>query len=112
MAVNSETTHHVTKGDTATPLGATLTQGGSARDLTGETVEFKLVRDDGLVKLNWTAASIVTATSGTAQYDFQAADVSEAGEFWGYFRAKTSGGEYSTFPSDGRKLRVVIHEAD
>lgn len=112
MAVNAETTHHVTKGDTATPIGATLTQAGSARDLTGETVEFKMVRRDGRVKVNWTGATIVTAASGTAQYDFQAADVNEAGEFFGYFRAKTSGGEYTTFPADGRKLRVVIYEAD
>jgi hypothetical protein len=103
-------THFVGVGDTLTPIGVTLKQGGTAVDVTGLTIKCKLVNaDTDAVVTDWTTtgASIVSATAGTVQYDFAAADVASAGTFYLYFRVY-SGAEFDTYPSDGRKLKIEV----
>jgi len=110
--LNKTQTHWISVGDTLTPLGAALKQSNKAVVLTGKSVEFKLVRDDGQVVQDWTAdgVTIVDETAGKVQYDFQPADVNEAGNFYGFFRVGL-GGEWDTFPPDGRRLRITITAA-
>lgn len=48
---------------------------------------------------------------GHVQKEFDAADVNTAGDYWAWFTC-TEDGETDTFPADGRRLKVVIKEAD
>lgn len=104
--------HHRTVGDTRTPLGVTLSVNGTAIDLTGTTVKFKLVAANGTVKLAETATgiTITVGSGGEVQYDFSAASVDTAGIYFGWF-VVYSGLERDTFPSDGRELQIEIHES-
>lgn len=107
--------HHLSVGDTLTPVGATLKQRNTsgvlaAVNLTGKTVKFRMVDDAGTVVVNDAAATVVTAESGTVQYDFAAGDVDTAGTYWGWFLVY-SGSEFDTFPAEGRALKIIIHSA-
>ena len=99
----------IAKGDLDAPLGRTLQQDGVAVDLTGKTVEFKMVASDGTVTVDWTSSNvtIVTASEGKVQYDFQSGDVDTAGTFYYWFRVVASS-ETKTFPPDGRKAKIII----
>jgi len=111
-------THKITDLDSLTPIGRTLKRGGSAIDGTALTLQTKLVSDAGTVIHDWTAtgASWSVAASGKAQYDWQPADLTafqaaaDGAVFWLWFRV-ASGGEYDTFPHDGRKLKIVVNKA-
>lgn len=102
-------THNMIVGDTLTPIGAQLVRGSTPADLTGVTVEFRMTDGAGTDKVEWTAAEIVEAESGTVKYDFQDEDVDEAGTYFGYWRI-VDGAEYDTFPSDTNRLRIVIRD--
>ena len=109
--------HVVTKGDTRTPLGATLKQPDTsgtltAVDLTGLTIKFKMAADDGTTKVALTTdnVTVVSAANGQVQYDFQAADVDTAGRYYAWFVSETGGGEQDHYPHDGRSFSVVIHD--
>lgn len=104
-------------GNTLTPLGAQLKQRNASGVyvpvvLTGLTVKFKMVAEDGTVTVaeTSTGVTIADATNGKVEYDFLAADVDTAGTYWGWFYVY-SGTEYDSFPSDGRTFKIVIHEA-
>ena len=106
--------HERVKGDTFLPLGVQFKVDGTIVDLTDKTVQFKMVADGGSVKRDWTAASIVDATNGQAQYDFASADVDTAGVFWAWFRYG-SDSEWATFPPAGqdsksRSFKIVIND--
>lgn len=111
-------THYINKGDTLTPLGAQLKQKGSsgtydAVDLTSRDVKFKMVAEDGTVKVAETASNVskTDASSGKVQYDFQAADVDTAGVYYAWFMVY-AGTEKDTYPADGRSLKIVISDTD
>jgi len=92
-------------GDTLTALSVTLQQPNesgtlAAVNLTGYDVTFKMVNSaDGTEKIaeTSTGVTVVTAASGTVNYDFSASGVDEAGIFWGSFIA-TSSTETDHFP--------------
>lgn len=101
--------HHLGVGDTLTPLTRTLKQSGSVVNLTGKTVTFTMVNEDGTVIVNAASATVNTpATAGEVYYSFQAADVLLPGVFYGWF-VVTSAGKTDTFPADGRELEIHIH---
>jgi len=105
--------HRIAVGDTYTPLGRTLYQGNEAMDLTGLTVQFKLIQADGTTLTDWTATgvTVVSATAGDVQYDFLATDVDTAGVFYGYFRAG-AGSEWATFPPGDKLNKIVITDTN
>lgn len=97
--------------DTLTPLGVTLQRpDGSAVDLTGLTVEFKMIDTDGTAVVSQTSdnVTVTDATAGTVTYDFDSTDVDTAGTYYGYF-VTSSGGEYEHFPVVPRQLTIVIN---
>lgn len=107
-------THKISIGNTLTPLGCQLRQLGTdglyaGVNLTGLTVMFTMIAEDGTVTVAETATgvSVITATSGYVQYDFQAADVDVAGTFYGYFNVY-NGTEFDTYPAEERQLKIVI----
>lgn len=115
MSGNNKRIHHIAKGDTRTPIGATLKQGGSAINGVGLTLQTKMVgtRVDGSAySRDWTAtnASWNDAANGKAQYTFTADDVAYAGTFFLWFRVVTGGSLTDVFPCDGRQLQISIHD--
>ncbi len=96
--------------DTQIPIAMTLKRpNGDVVNLTGMTVKFAMFTTDGVTKLAATAATIVLATAGTVEYDFQAADVATAGTFYAYF-ITTDGGEEDTFPVKSGDLSVIVQD--
>ena len=107
-------THRITVGDTLTPMGVQLKQRNTsgvlaAVNLTGATVKFSMVAEDGTVIVDeaTTGVTVTDAEEGQVQYDFQAADVEEAGTFYGWFTVYSSG-ERDTYPKGGRKFVIEI----
>jgi hypothetical protein len=106
--MNRNTPFELVVGDTYKPLGRTLYDGRLPADLTGLTVQFKMVDKNGTVVVDWAAATVVSASAGTVKYVFQDADVDTAGKFYGYFRTVSSG-DYATYPADHYGIPITIH---
>lgn len=102
--------HEITAGDTRTPLGVVLTQDGDAIDLTGMTVKFKMVREDGKVIVAETDANVtvIDAQAGKVQYAFQDEDVLSHGVFFAWFTVYSSGKRDAIPP--GRRFRIKINQ--
>ena len=98
---------HIMEGLTYPTLDATIVdEDGTAVDLTGGAVVFYMkAQDDGAMKINAAAATIVLAAAGTVRYTFTAADTNEVGDYWGWFVA-TIGAVTVGSPDP---LRVVVH---
>ena len=111
----TQQTHRRRVGDTRTVLPVTLQQPNdsgvlAAVDLTGKTVQFKMVNAaTNIVEIAMTSTgvSVVTAASGTVNYDFSGAGVDTAGVYWGTF-VVTEGGETDSFPVRTQDLRILI----
>ena len=111
----TQQTHRRRVGDLRTVLPVTLKQPDSngdlqVVDLTGKTVTFKMVNAaDGTTKINATSTgvTVVTAASGTVNYDFSSGGVDEAGVFWGTFIV-TESGDTDSFPVMQQGLKIVI----
>lgn len=107
--------HRRRVGDLRTVLPVTLQQPNSsgtltAIDLTGLSVTFKMINAaDGTTKIAATATgvSVVTAASGTVNYDFSSGGVDEAGVFWGTFLV-TESGETDAVPVRQKDLKIII----
>lgn len=95
-------------GDTETPITATLTRDGSPVSLVGKTVKFVMRANDNTLVVD-AAATVVSASAGTVAYDFQDADVEDAGTYFGWWVVTTTATDkVEHFPHDGRKLRIVL----
>jgi len=107
-------------GDTRTAISARLVQevedpetGEITEEpvnLQGKTVQFKMVRPDGSLKLAATASNVQVTDEpgGEAQYLLQAADVDEQGTFFGYFIV-TDSGKSDHFPVERRLFELRVH---
>lgn len=108
-------THRRRVGDLRTVLPVTLKQPNDAGvltaiNLTGLTVTFKMINAaDGTTKIAATSegVSVVSAASGTVNYDFSAGGVDEAGKFYGTFLV-TEGGQTDAVPVKRQDLVIMI----
>lgn len=103
-----------TVGDRLTSIAAKLRKAdGTALDLTGCTVAFRMVKQsDSTVKINNAAATVDSATAGTVSYAWAAIDVDAAGTYVGYWIVtNTAASKVDTYPPDGQKLIIEIVEA-
>lgn len=111
----TQQTHRRRVGDLRTVLPVTLKQPDSTGDLqvvdlTGKTVTFKMLNAaDGTTKISATSTgvTVVTAASGTVNFDFSSGGVDEAGVFWGTFIV-TESGDTDSFPVMQQGLKIVI----
>lgn len=111
----TQVTHRRRTGDRRTVLPVTLKQPDEAGtlqavNLTGLSVEFAMVNAaTGAVKIAQTSTgvTVVTAASGTVNYDFSAAGVDTAGVYWGTFVVIQSG-EEDSFPVMQQGLKILI----
>ena len=111
----TQVTHRRRTGDLRTVLPVVLKQANEAGtlqvvNLTGLTVEFALVNAaTGAVKIAQTSTgvTVVTAASGTVNYDFSAGGVDTAGVYWGTFVVIQSG-EEDSFPVAQQGLKILI----
>ena len=105
--------HRRRQGDTRTVLPVTLQQPDSIGvlqpvNLTGLSVSFTMVNAaTNATKVSAASATIVTAASGTVNYDFQSADVDTPGVYWGTFTV-TQSGETDAFPVAQKGLKILI----
>lgn len=112
--INDGPTHYMAVGDLRTALGRQLTQGRSPVDLSGLTVQAKMVQADanapsGTVVFDWqaTGVTVVDAATGKVKYSFAASDVDTAGTFYLWFRIG-DGTNWDTFPPGDRAIKIVI----
>jgi hypothetical protein len=96
-------------GDRQIPISAKLVRNGAAVNLTGKTVKFHMVNKASQVVVNEQAATIVSASEGTVSYALSANDVDESGEFYGWFIVLDGSSLTDTFPHDGNKFQITIH---
>lgn len=102
--------HYLAVGDTRVPLSVTLTRpNGDAIDLTGLTVKFYAVDEDGAEAIaeTETGVSVTDADAGQVQYDFQDADVETARRLYAYFRIY-DGAEFERIPVKAGDLIINI----
>ena len=107
--------HRRRVGDLRTVLPVTLQQPDStgtlaAINLTGLTVTFKMINAaDGTTKIatTGTGVTVVTAVSGTVNYDFSSTGVDAAGVYWGTFLV-TEAGQTDAVPVKAKDLKIVI----
>ena len=110
--------HRRRVGDLRTVLPVTLKQADEsgvlqAVNLTGLTVQFSMIdAATGTTKIaaTSTGVTVVTAASGTVNYDFSSAGVDTAGIYWGTFRV-TQSGETDAFPVASKGLKICIDSA-
>jgi hypothetical protein len=69
-----------------------LNDDGSAHDLTGQTVRFRMRAVGSAVLKVDAAATVVSSPAGTVRYDWQAADVDTAGQYLVWWQVTTTAG--------------------
>lgn len=107
--------HRRRVGDLRTVLPVTLQQPDSsgvlaAINLTGLAVTFKMINAaTGATKIAATSTglTVVTAASGTVNYDFSSGGVDAAGVYWGTFLV-TESGQTDAVPVRQKDLRIII----
>lgn len=94
----------IKKGDRLPVLSATLKSGGSAIDLTGAGVVFRMT--SGATTVTGTC-TIVDATAGRVEYPWASGDTDVAGQYRGEFVITHSDGKLQTLPSHGY-LKIFV----
>jgi hypothetical protein len=69
-----------------------LNDNGTAHNLTGQTVKFKMRAVGSATKKVNAAATVVSAAAGTVRYDWAALDVDTAGQYLVWWEVTTTAG--------------------
>lgn len=102
----------IKKGDGLPALTATLIDAnGNAVDITGCTVEFRMVDKARTIKVE-DAAVVVNAVAGVVRYDWQTGDTDTAGAYRGEFRVTDGSAKVQTYPTTGYVAIDVLNDVD
>lgn len=97
------------QNDRLPSLSVTAVQSdGTAYDLTGATVVFNMrAADTGTIKINRSAAVLVSGPNGQVRYDWNSSDLDTNGDYLAEFEATISGRKL-TIPTNGYiPVRVI-----
>lgn len=101
---------NIKQNDTSPSLRATLTDADlNPINLTGASVQFHMKSLDGALKID-TTMTIVDATGGIVQYDWQTGDTDTVGTYNVEFEVTYSDSSIETFPNNGNKVVSVVRE--
>lgn len=101
---------NIKQNDTSPSLRATLTDADlNPINLTSASVQFHMKSLDGALKID-TAMTIVDATGGIVQYDWQTGDTDTVGAYNVEFEVTYSDSSIETFPNNGNKVVSVVRE--
>ena len=91
---------NITQNDTSPTLSVVIADSdGTAIDLTGASVQFKMrAVNSSTLKVN-ASASITHASNGAVSYTFSSSNTDTSGLFQGEFQVTFSGGAIETFPN-------------
>ena len=91
---------NIKQNDTSPTLSVVLADSdGTAIDLTGASVQFKMrAVNSSTLKVN-ASASITNASNGAVSYTFSSSNTDTSGLFQGEFQVTFSGGAIETFPN-------------
>jgi len=93
-------TFYIKQNDTRPILAATLIDGdGSAVNLDGATVAFKMRKVSTTVSVVDASATIADATNGEVTYTWSASDTATVGEYEGEFQVTYADSGIQTFPN-------------
>ena len=96
-------------GNRETIKAALTDQNGTAIDLTGATVAFRMVLDsDSTVKVSDAAATVDTASSGYVSYTPTAADMDTVGVYDMFWLVTPSSGQIQRYPYDGARWKLNL----
>jgi hypothetical protein len=95
-------------GDILTKLAITIQNDGVARDLTGKSVTFEMYTLAGVAVVTGGSVTVSSPTLGEVEYDFQAADVANAGVFKAWFIVEDVGNEPDSYPDDDDGIQITI----
>lgn len=91
------------------PLLAALKSNGVAQDLSGATVKFSMEHENGKLKINEAACTIVDAPTGQVKYQWSGSDTDTPGTYRGEFHVTGLAGGLAIFPSEGY-IEVLVGE--
>lgn len=98
----------IKKGDTSPAIEATVTdQDGDPVDLTGATIYFRMQDISTHDTLFDKEASIVDATEGMVEYNWQSGDTDTPGMYYAEFQIEFSQTNVQTHPRAGYKIVEV-----
>lgn len=100
----------IKRHDTARKFIDHLTVDGSDLNLTGSTVVLAIRRRDGYVRRR--TATITSAATGEIEYEVDAVDVAEAGNYDLEWEVTFSDGTQLTFPSTGYHVLRVVEDLE
>ena len=91
---------NIKQNDTSPTLSVVIADSdGTAIDLTGASVQFKMrAVNSSTLKVN-ASASITNASNGAVSYTFSSSNTDTSGLFQGEFQVTFSGGAIETFPN-------------
>jgi len=103
-------TFKIKKADTQPSLAVTLQHNnGSPVDLTSSTIYFVMGNLTDFSTYRSGLAVIQSATDGTVNYNWAAADTGSVGTFWGEFEVNWGSGSLMTLPNN-HNLKVEVLE--
>jgi len=100
---------YMRKGDLRPPVQGSLKwENGTAVDLTGCSVTFTMIDENGTKKVNAVSASIVgSPTDGKVKYEWSGTDTDTAGAYSAYFTVTFADAKTQKFPSKGEYMIYI-----
>ena len=101
----------IKENDTSPTFQRTLTDAsGTAVNLSGATVIFKMYDQMRTTQVISATATLVDATNGVISYTFQTADTVTPGWYWVELEVTFSGGAVETYPNSGYISLLISKE--